>query len=70
MTTTPGTTLTIALHDGQPEVPSKFDPLPVGTSGLGETLGEWGEGISDTLCTWNADVFELQKEDIHYYQHA
>lgn len=27
---------------GQPEVPSKYDPLPVGTKGLTVTLGEWG----------------------------
>lgn len=26
---------------GQPEVPSKYDPLPVGTKGLVVTLGEW-----------------------------
>lgn len=27
---------------GQPEVPSKYDPLPVGTTGLTVTLGAWG----------------------------
>ncbi|MEI6411571.1 MAG: hypothetical protein WCR52_19435 [Bacteroidota bacterium] len=26
---------------GQPEVPSKFDPLPPGTSGMTITLGPW-----------------------------